>query len=129
MRFASAPSASSVALILVVSVGRFGPAVAQVRTEAADKAAETPRREVIVTATRHIPDEQVTEQVVSALADDPYIFAEHVTVTTHNGVVRVEGIVWDTGERFRILRRCRKIPGARRVVDALEILSNDPDGG
>jgi osmotically-inducible protein OsmY len=75
------------------------------------------------------PDEQVTRQVERTLANDPWIYAEHVTVTTRNGVVRVEGIVQDTGELFRILRLARKTPGARRVVDALEILHNDPDGG
>lgn len=94
-----------------------------------DRVADTSREEVIVTALRHIPDRQVTEEVEKALAEDPYVYAEHVTITTYNGVVRVEGIVGDTGERFRILRRCRKIPGAKRIVDALEIMSNDPDGG
>lgn len=129
VRLTSVQSAACVALMLVVLVGRSGSGVAQVQTDAADKSAEVPRGEVIVTATRQAPDEQITAQVERALAADPYIYAEHVTVTTNNGVVRVEGIVWDTGERFRILRRCRKIPGTRRVVDALEILDNDPDGG
>lgn len=120
---------SCVALLLVVFVGSLRPGVAQVAKGTADKSADTSREEVLVTALRHIPDEQVTAQVEKALAEDPYIYAEHVTVTTDNGVVRVEGFVGDTGERFRILRRCRKIPGTRRVVDALEVVSNDPDGG
>jgi osmotically-inducible protein OsmY len=63
------------------------------------------------------------------LTNDPYIFAKHITVTTENGVVRVEGIVQDTGERLRILDLARKTPGARRVVIALELVDNDPDGG
>lgn len=116
---------SCVALLLVVFVVSLRAGVAQVAKGTAD----TSREEVIVTAQRNIPDEQVTAQVEKALAEDPYVYAEHVTVTTNNGVVRVEGIVGDTGERFRILRRCRKIPGTRRVVDALEVVSNDPDGG
>ena len=57
------------------------------------------------------------------------MFADHVTISTRNGVVRVEGFVGDSGERFRILRLCRRIPGTRRVVDALEVMNNDPDGG
>lgn len=85
--------------------------------------------EVLIQAKRQVADEQVTQQVQRTLTDDPWIYAEHITVTTQNGVVRVEGFVGDTGERFRILRLCRKIPGARRVVDALEVVSNDPDGG
>ena len=75
-------------------------------------------------------DERVTRQVEQTLANDPWIFAEHVTVTTHHGVVRVEGIVQDTGEWFRIIRLARKVPGARRVdTSGLELIHNDPDGG
>jgi hypothetical protein len=85
-------------------------------------------QEIVITAARQA-DEVVTAKVVQVLQDDPYVFSDHVTVTTQNGVVRVEGIVGDTGERFRILRLCRKIPGTRRVVDALEVVNNDPDGG
>jgi osmotically-inducible protein OsmY len=85
-------------------------------------------QEIVITAAREA-DVALTVKVVQVLQDDPYIFADHVTVTTRNGVVRVEGIVGDTGERFRILRLCRRIPGTKRVVDALEIVNNDPDGG
>jgi len=83
---------------------------------------------VVVSASRKA-DEQVTLQVQNRLTGDPWIYAEHITVTTRNGVVRLEGIVGDTGELFRILRLCRKIPGARRVVSELEVVHNDPDGG
>jgi hypothetical protein len=96
--------------------------------DAAD-AANAGLQEVVIQAKRQTADEQVTRQVQKTLTDDPWIYSEHITVTTRNGIVRVEGIVGDTGERFRILRLCRKIPGARRVVDALEMMSNDPDGG
>jgi osmotically-inducible protein OsmY len=67
--------------------------------------------------------------VQKTLTEDPWIFSEHITVTTQNGVVRLEGIVGDTGELFRVPRLCRKIPGARRVVNELEMMHNDPDGG
>ena len=89
---------------------------------------QTSTEEIVVSATRKA-DEQVTEQVQRTLTDDPWIYAEHITVTTRNGVVRLEGIVGDTGELYRILRQCRKIPGARRVVSELEMMHNDPDGG
>jgi len=94
---------------------------------AADKA-DSSLPEVVIQARRQA-DEQVTRQVQKALTEDPWIFSEHITVTTRDGIVRVEGIVGDTGELFRILRLARKIPGARRVVDAMEIMHNDPDGG
>jgi len=96
--------------------------------DAAEKANER-MQEVVIQAKRQAADEEVTREVRKNLTSDPWIFAEHVTITTENGVVRLEGFVGDTGERFRILRRCRKIPGTRRVVDALEVVSNDPDGG
>jgi osmotically-inducible protein OsmY len=96
--------------------------------DAADTA-NTRLEEVVVQAKRQAADSQVTRQVEKTLTDDPWIYAEHITVTTKNGVVTLEGIVGDTGEMFRIVRLCRKIPGARRVVNALEIMHNDPDGG
>jgi osmotically-inducible protein OsmY len=123
------PPRLCVALMLAVLLGRLGSGVAQVRTNTANERAKTSLEEVVVTANRHLTDEQVTEQVEKALAADPYVYAEHVIVTTNKGVIRLEGIVGDTGERFRILRLCRKLPGARRVVDSLELFNNDPDGG
>jgi BON domain len=96
--------------------------------DAADKA-NGRVQEVVIQAKRQAADEEVTREVQRTLTSDPWTYAEHITVTTENGVVRVEGFVGDTGERFRILRLCRKIPGTRRVIDALEIVSNDPDGG
>ena len=85
--------------------------------------------EVVIQAKREAADEQVTRLVQQTLTNDPWIYSDHITITTQNGVVTLEGIVGDTGEMFRILRLCRKIPGARRVVNALEMMHNDPDGG
>lgn len=89
---------------------------------------EAPRAEVVVRANR-LADEQITQQAETAISSDPWIFSDHVTITTRDGVIRVEGIVQDTQEWFRILRHCQKIPGARRVVSELEMLHNEPDGG
>jgi osmotically-inducible protein OsmY len=118
-------SAARFAPLFATLLGAAGPCPAQ---DAAEKAHER-LQEVVVQAKRQATDEQVTRQVQKTLTDDPWIYAEHVIVTTRNGVVRLEGLIGDTGERFRILRLCRKIPGTRRVVDALEIINNDPDGG
>ena len=114
-----------VAALGVVALAR-PPASAQ--SPAATSRRQTSSEEIVVSATRKA-DEQVTERVQRTLTDDPWICAEHITVATRNGVVRLEGIVGDTGELFRILRQCRKIPGARRVVNELEMMHNDPDGG
>jgi len=112
-------------LLFASLLGAFGACPAQ---DAADTAS-TRLQEVVIQAKRQAADEQVTRQVERTLTNDPWIYSEHVTVTTRNGVVRLEGIVGDTGEMFRIVRLCRTIPGARRVVNALEIMHNDPDGG
>jgi osmotically-inducible protein OsmY len=114
-------------------VAALGVAALAGLSSAPAQTARTPRSErgtpeIVITATREA-DEAVTAKVVQVLHDDPYIFADHVTVTTENGIVRVEGIIGDAGERYRIMRLCRRIPGARRVVDALEVMNNDPDGG
>jgi len=110
------------ALLFAALLGAAGACLAQ-------DARKAKLQEVVIQAERQAVDEQVTRQVEKILTGDPWIYAEHVTVTTKNGVVRVEGIVADTGEMFRIVHLCRKIPGARRVVNALEMIHNDPDGG
>jgi osmotically-inducible protein OsmY len=113
------------ALLFATLLGAAGVCPAQDRAEKANERLQ----EVVIQAKRQAADEEVTRQVQKTLTNDPWIYAEHVIVTTQNGVVRLEGIVGDTGERFRILRLCRKIPGTRRVIDALEIINNDADGG
>ena len=115
-----------VAALGVAALAAGPPAPAQTAGVSRNETSST--QEIVITAAREA-DAAITVKVVQVLHDDPYIFADHVTVSTRNGVVRVEGIVGDTGERFRILRLCRKIPGTRRVVDALEVINNDPDGG
>jgi hypothetical protein len=113
------------ALLFAALLGAVEPCPAQ---DAAEKA-DSRLPEVVIQANRQAADEQVTREVEKTLTNDPWIFADHITITTQNGVVRLEGIVGDTGEMFRIMRLCRRIPGARRVVNALEIMHNDPDGG
>jgi len=114
------------ALVLAGSLGAAASCLAQNAAPRADAALP----EVLVQAARQRQaDQEVTRQAEKILATDPWIFGDHITVTTENGVVRVEGIVGDTGEMFRIVRLCRRIPGARRVVNALEMMHNDPDGG
>jgi hypothetical protein len=112
-------------VLLATLLGAGGACLAQDAAENVDSRLQ----EVVIQAKRQAADEQVTRQAERTLTDDPWIYGEHITVTTHNGIVRLEGIVGDTGEMFRIVRLCRKIPGARRVVNALEIMHNDPDGG
>jgi hypothetical protein len=118
------------AVLFATLLGAVSYCQAQHAAAAQHTAAKTDARldEVVINASR-TSDEQISRQVQETLTADPWIFAEHITVTTQNGVVRLEGIVGDTGELFRVLRLARKIPGARRVVNELEMMHNDPDGG
>jgi osmotically-inducible protein OsmY len=125
MRPDTACAARARAAVLVAAL--LGAASDCPAQHAAPKA-EVQTQEVIISATR-ITDEALTRQVKETLAEDPWIFPDHITVTVQGGVVRLEGIVGDTGELFRVLRLCRKIPGARRVINELEMMHNDPDGG
>jgi hypothetical protein len=84
---------------------------------------------VLVTAKRRpetVPDEQLKMQAETALHDDPYFYDEHVTVTVKNGVVHLQGIVFDDGDAqaARLIVK-RKVAGARRVVNELEICACD----
>jgi osmotically-inducible protein OsmY len=85
---------------------------------------EAPRTEVIVTATR-LTDEVLTAKVVQALRDDPYVFSDHMSVVTENGVVRLQGIALDVGDLLRALTLARRVAGKRRVVNEMEILVAD----
>jgi len=119
-------SRARVAPLFATLLGAAGSCAAQ---DAAAQKANERLQEVVVEARRQATDEQVTRQVQQTLTDDPWMYAEHVVITTRNGIVTLEGLVGDNGERFRMLRLCRKIPGVRRVVDALEKPDNDADGG
>ena len=84
------------------------------------------RDEIIVSATRQ-SDELLTQQVVAALQEDPYIFSDHITVTTTNGVVRLEGRINDRSDFFSALRLARRIARGRRVINNLEYAPSDDD--
>ncbi len=85
------------------------------------------QKEIVVTA-QSLSDAAMTSRVAAAIQHNPYIYAEHVTVATENGVVRVGGTVRDLPELFAILRMARRIAGKGRVVNEIEFLQLDQDG-
>ena len=90
------------------------------------QAPATPSREantaeVIVSATR-LADETLTAKVVQVLKDDPYLFADHITVVTENGVVRLQGIATDAYELHRALYLARRAARGRRVLNEVELI-------
>jgi BON domain len=86
---------------------------------------------VVVTGTRSqaAVDEEVKEHVATALHSDPYFYDGHVTVTVKDGVVHLQGVVFDNSDLQAARRISKKIAGAKRVVNELEICSCDGGGG
>jgi hypothetical protein len=85
--------------------------------------------EVIVRGKRipeRVPDEELTRRVEVALQSNPYLYLEHVTIRTINGVVHLEGSVSEDSDLLDVLRYARKVPGVRRIVNELDL---DSPGG
>jgi osmotically-inducible protein OsmY len=88
---------------------------------------EEMQQEIVVTATRQ-SDAALTARVMAALQQNPYIFSDHVSVTTANGVVRITGVVRDLSDLLAILQIARRSAGKGRVVDEIEYIPIDDDG-
>jgi BON domain len=84
---------------------------------------------IVVTGEKPAADEQVRTQVETALHSDPYFYDGHVTVTVKDGVVHLQGVVFDAWDLRTARRISKKIAGAKRVVNELEICSCDGGGG
>jgi len=86
------------------------------------------RLEPIVVTARKRPDpaadEKTRRQVEQALHSDRFFYDEHVTVTIKNGVVTLQGIVFDDWDVRTAMRIARKTPGVKRVVTDFYV----PDG-
>jgi hypothetical protein len=79
-------------------------------------------QEITVTARKvHNSDEEVTAEVETALHSDRYIFSDHVTVTSKNGVVTLRGIALDNWNVSAMKRLVRKMPGVKKVVDEIDV--------
>jgi hypothetical protein len=83
--------------------------------------------QIVVTAKKRptpVPDEVLTKSVAAALHSDAYFNDEQVTVTIKNGVVTLQGIVFDEWDVRIAIRDAKRIAGVRRVVTDFYI----PDG-
>ncbi|HEX3396670.1 MAG TPA: BON domain-containing protein [Steroidobacteraceae bacterium] len=78
-------------------------------------------QQITVTAKKTFLDEQVAQNVETALHDDPYIFDTHVTITTKNGVVTLHGFVFDYEDVLAMRRLAKKVPGVKKVVNDIEV--------
>ena len=79
---------------------------------------------IVVTAKKRpdpVADEKLKKQVEEALHADAFFYDEHVTVMINNGIITLQGIVFDDWDQRRAVRISRKIPGVKRVINDLEI--------
>jgi hypothetical protein len=83
-------------------------------------------REIVITA--RASDAAMTAKVEGAIADNPYILSDHVTVIVTNGVVRVQGLVREVSDLLAILRVVRRVAGKARVVNEIDFEPADVDG-
>jgi osmotically-inducible protein OsmY len=81
--------------------------------------------EITVTGRKITPDEEVSQQVELALKSDPYVDDRHLTVTTKNGIVTIQGFVQDAWDLLALRRIAKRVPGVKRVVNDVELVLND----
>jgi osmotically-inducible protein OsmY len=116
LRYLAVPVGLAAVLMILCAT----PAKAQVASD--DSLAS-----IVVRAKRlsSFTDDQVTEQVATALRTDRYVDDAHVTVTTKNGVVTLHGFVQDAWDLLALRRISRKVPGVKKVVNDVELVLND----
>ncbi|HEY0748000.1 MAG TPA: BON domain-containing protein [Steroidobacteraceae bacterium] len=128
MTLIRAGALSPVKFVLLVGIITFlaglgaGSTIAQNTAPAADSLTS-----IVVRAQRlsNYTDNQVTEQVESALRSDRYVDDAHVTATTENGVVTLHGFVQDAWDLLALRRIARKVSGVKKIVNDVELVLND----
>jgi osmotically-inducible protein OsmY len=119
----------AIAAALVATLGCWSAAA---RADDAGARAANSLDVIVVTAKRVpevVPDEVVKTRVETVLHDDPYFYDEHVIITVKNGVVHLQGIVFDAQDMQTVRRIIRiRVSGVKRLVNELEICSCDGGG-
>lgn len=110
----------STSLLAVLSYLWATVALAQTKATPADVLSE-----ITVTARKVTLDEEVSRNVAFALHSDAYVDDAHVTITTKNGVVTLHGFVQDAWDLLALRRIAKKVPGAKRIVNDVELVLND----
>jgi len=113
-------------LLSVVCAPVLGFWAAPVAAQHAPPSGRDVLQEITVTARKvSQTDEEVQEQVATALHSNRYIFSDHVTITSKKGVVTLRGIAVDYWDVIAMKRLVRRMPGVKRVVDDLDISLGD----
>ena len=66
-------------------------------------------------------DQQIDNRVTAALAAAPYLYADHVTVTSKDGVVTLHGMVGSASDLVDAIRISSRVEGVKDVRDDLQI--------
>jgi osmotically-inducible protein OsmY len=74
-------------------------------------------------------DEAIVRRIEAALAADPYLDSDHVTVEVRRGVARLSGEVADNVDLRSVLSISSAVAGVRSVDDQLEIFDFGTEGG
>lgn len=69
-------------------------------------------------------DRATAARVQAALLADRALYANHISVNVHAGVVRLSGYVWDPPDLDEARSVAELVPGVTRVVNDLELERN-----
>jgi len=105
--------------ILIVSAGWWAVPMHGQQTNDSTEKVLAP---IVVTARQIKADEEMAQQVKTALRANSFVGDEHVTVTMINGVVTLHGMVFDEWDERAMKRIARRMPGVRRVIDDLYLV-------
>jgi osmotically-inducible protein OsmY len=113
-------------LIGAVSAAVLGFSATPIAAQQAPPASRDVLQEITVTARKvSKTDAEVQEQVETALRSDRYIFSDHVTITSRNGVITLRGIATDYWDVIAMKRLLRRMPGVKKVVDDIAVSLGD----
>jgi osmotically-inducible protein OsmY len=82
---------------------------------------------IIVTG-KKAEDLKMEQAVQTALHLHPVVYDKHITVTVENGVATLTGFVFDDWDRWLAYRVSLRIPGVKRVINDLEVVTPGSDG-
>ena len=74
-------------------------------------------------------DKAMAERVEAALNADKSLFAKHITAHADNGVIRLTGYVWESGDFEEATYIASTVPGVVKVVNDLELNRNGDESG
>jgi osmotically-inducible protein OsmY len=72
-------------------------------------------------ASLNVSDQELDKRVEAALERAPYLYAQHITVTSRDGIVTLGGMVENPSDLRDALKISGRVDGVKDLVDDLEI--------